>query len=222
MQLLFPTYISFFLIDKLHGSASLFCNQLTSCVLSFSDKINNLIVSNLKELDQQSKISRGCMNNELYLLVLQSLPFYTEQTGVTNVLEVTRCTGCTRHLPIVSFYQLSAVFHVYCVKFVNEGFNLRLSLHAGNNSSFFLLVDMILLFQEKNQSHEESTLKNAKFGSFTDTLISPCRYQIWTTKTIVDKFFSPWDSVLGFGLVFIYLSGFINIWWYLLANEVVF
>ena len=37
--------IFLFLIDKLHGSASLFCNQLTSCVLSFSDKINNLIAT---------------------------------------------------------------------------------------------------------------------------------------------------------------------------------
>ena len=78
------------------------------------------------------------------------------KTGVTNVLEVTRCTGSTRHLPIVPFYQLSAVFHVYCVKFVNEVLNLRLSLHAGNNSNF-LPVDMKLLSLH-NQSREESTL----------------------------------------------------------------
>ena len=111
------------------------------------------------------------MVNEFYLLVLlPCLTFYAEQqTGATNVLEVTRCTGSTRHLPIVPFYQLSAVFHVYCVKFVNEVLNLRLSLHAGNNSNF-LPVDMKLLSQH-NQSREESTLWNGKFSSVTSTLI---------------------------------------------------
>ena len=111
------------------------------------------------------------MVNGFYLLVLlPSLTFYAEQqTGVKNVLEVTRCTGSTRHLPIVPFYQLSAVFHVYCVKFVNEVLNLRLSLYAENNS-IFLPVDMKLLSLH-NPSREELTLWNDKSGSVTSTLI---------------------------------------------------
>ena len=132
----------FFFVDKLHGSTSLFCNQLTRCVLSFSKKINNLIVT-LKNFINNPKLHEVARTtNSIFWFSFKVLLLH--RTGVTYILEVTRCTGSTRHLPIVPFYQLSAVFHVYCVKFVNEGFNLRLSPLAGNNSNF-LPVDMKLL-----------------------------------------------------------------------------
>ena len=135
-------FFFFFFVEKLHGSTSLFSNQLTRCVLSFSQKINNLIVT-LKNLINNPKLHEVARTaNSIFWFSFKV--FLLHRTGVTYVLEVTRCTGSTRHLPIVPFYQLSAVFHVYCVKFVNEGFNLRLSLHAGNNSNF-LPVDMKLL-----------------------------------------------------------------------------
>ena len=128
LQLLFPTGISFF-IDKLHGSASLFCNQLTSCVLSFSDKINNLIAP-LQNMINNPKLSVAAMVNEFYLLVLlPSLTFYAEQqTGVTNVLEVTRCTGSLHDIyPLFPFinYQLFSMFIVLnlSTKFLTSGYH---------------------------------------------------------------------------------------------------
>ena len=115
-------------IDKLHGSASLVCNQLTSCVLSFSDKINNLIAPLQNMINNPKLPVAAWWMNSIYWFFFLVLPFMQNNRQVSQMYSRwLGVQGLHDIYPLFPFinYQLFSMFIVLnlSTKFLTSGYH---------------------------------------------------------------------------------------------------